>query len=149
MLLAHDAHGHILETRFKTRNSDLNGISYFYLVGEVDFVGEGVPEGAEAVLDEVLEVAGGELVEVLLQVGPGRLTASADGHGLAGVEVGRGTGLDDGGALLVEAGHEHADAIGPLVVALDAELHLVAKVLGEGAQPEGSVVEVPEIFIFD
>lgn len=109
---------------------------WFYLLVELDLVGQRVSQSPEAVLNELFELAAGEFVEELLEVCPGGLAAGADRHGLAGVEVGRGTRLDDVRPLRVVAGDEHAHAVGPLVVPLDAQLHLVPEVGGQVVDPE-------------
>ena len=65
----------------------------WYLVREVDFVGEAVPECPETVGHQGVQLTVGELVQILLQVGPGRLGAGPNRHRLAVVEVGRRTAL--------------------------------------------------------
>ena len=64
-------------------------------------------------------------------------------HGLAWVKVCRRADLNDVRPLRVVARDEHAHAVGPLVVALDAELHLVAQVGREDVEGHWGVVEVP------
>ena len=70
-----------------------------YLVTQIHFVGKGVPERSESVLDQLLQVAVFKTFQVLLEVGPGALGSSADGHGATGVEVGGRAGLDNVGSV--------------------------------------------------
>ena len=75
----------------------------FYLVTQIDFIGERVPERSESVLDEFFQIRVREFFQMLFQVSPGALRAGPDGHGAAGVKVGGRTGLNDVGAIDVVA----------------------------------------------
>lgn len=62
--------------------------------------------------DELVEGRVGELAEAVFEVGSGGLGAGADGVREVLVIVATGTGLEEMGAVLIDAGHEQADSVG-------------------------------------
>lgn len=72
------------------------------LVVELRLVGQRTAQSFDAVIDEVVQVAVLERVQMLLQVRSGALRASTDGHGLAVVEVSAWACLVDVGTLILK-----------------------------------------------
>ena len=81
-----------------------------HLCAQLDLVGQSVAKSAQSVLDELVQGASGKLGQVLLEVGASRLRASADGHRLALVVVGRRTCLIEMRTDVIVAGDEQTNA---------------------------------------
>merc|ERR1719431_1296481 len=98
------------------------------LVSQVHLIGQGVSEGPEAVLHQLVQVAVLQVREELLQIGPGSLGPGSYCHGSAIIEVSTGAGLEDMRALVIIASNKQAHTIGSLPIPLGADLHLVTKI---------------------
>jgi len=79
-------------------------------------------------LHQLFQLALPEVVEELLQVGPGCLGPGSNSHCSAVIVVSAGAGLEDVWALVVIACHKESNAIGPLSISLSANLHFVAQI---------------------
>ena len=78
----------------------------------------------QAVEDQLVESGSGELSQVVLEVGPRRLRPRPDGVGLVFIVISTGTGLEEVRAVLVDAGDEQSDAVGPFGGVLGLDLGL-------------------------
>lgn len=73
-----------------------------YLNIQINFVGQRIPQGPQAVGHQVIQLAVLEGRQVLLEIGPSRLGPGTDGHRPAVKVVGRRTGLVDVWPLVLE-----------------------------------------------
>lgn len=107
---------------------EIDMVQKCYLVRQIHFVGEGISERPEPMLHQFIQVTILEIIQKLLQIGLSGLGPCSYRHGLAVVEVCRGTRLVNVWTIIIVSGHQKSDSVRSLVVALRASLHFVAKV---------------------
>merc|ERR1719278_1144076 len=112
------------------------------LVGQVNLIGQGVPQRPQAVLHQLLQFALPKVIEELLQVGPGSLGPSSNGHRSAVIVIGAGTSLEDVRSLVVIACYEETNSVWSLSISLSANLHLVPKISDHAGHRQGCIVAV-------